>query len=148
MDLSSLGCMQDIIHRCYCLNISCPATQQVPVKHIIAQGSHPLCKMFTCMQALDSELPRSSKAGFDQAVWRERTINLEAKEAAAAAAAAVAVGNGAADSGHDSDHESAKAGSSSSQVGATTTNRISPNWIQLMCKSAISDGRPISLPNV
>ena len=79
------------------------------------------------MQALDSELSRSSKAGFDQAVWRERTKNLEAKKAAAAAeaAAAAAIGNGAADSDHDSDHDSAKAGSSSSQVGATTTSRIS-----------------------
>ncbi len=79
------------------------------------------------MQALDSELSRSSKAGFDQAVWKERTKNLEAKEAVAAAesAAAAAVANGAADSGHDSDHESAKAGSSSSQVGVTTTSRIS-----------------------
>ncbi|DBB07365.1 TPA: hypothetical protein ACH3X3_008852 [Trebouxia sp. C0006] len=69
------------------------------------------------LKALDSELSRSSKAGFDQAVWKERTKNLEAKEAVAAAesAAAAAVANGAADSGHDSDHESAKAGSSSSQ---------------------------------
>ncbi|DBA74031.1 TPA: hypothetical protein ACH3X1_010851 [Trebouxia sp. C0004] len=64
------------------------------------------------LKALDSDLPRPSKAGFDQTVWRERTKNLEAKEAAAAAAAAV--GTGAA----DSDHESAKAGSSSFQVEA------------------------------
>ena len=77
------------------------------------------------MQALDSELSRSSKAGFDQAVWKERTKNLEAKKAAAAAEAAAAIGNGAADSDHDSHHDSAKAGSSSSQVGATTTSRIS-----------------------
>ena len=91
------------------------------------------------MQALDSDLPRSSKAGFDQAVWRERTKNLEAKEAAAAA-----VGNGAADSDHDSDQETAKAGSSSSQVGA---NIISIGYLTVV-KSAIADARSVRVPNV
>ena len=100
------------------------------------------------MQALDSELSRSSKAGFDQQVWRERTKNLEAKEAVAAAeaAAAAAIGNGAADSGHDSDHESAKAGSSSSQVCAIKLAGF-PDCSQCMCKSAIANARPIRFPN-
>jgi len=98
------------------------------VKRVITHGSQSVFEMLACMQALDSDLPRSSKAGFDQAVWRERTKNLKAKEAAAAAAAAVV--NGAADSDHDSDHESAKAASSSSQVGATTTRRVSPDCCQ------------------
>ncbi len=96
------------------------------------------------MQALDADLPRSSKAAFDQAVWRERTKNLEAKQAAAAAEAAAAIGNGAADSDHDSDHESAKAGSSTSQVGANITHSM--DYLTVV-KFATADARPTTFPN-
>ena len=68
------------------------------------------------MQLLDSDLPRTSRASFDQAVWRERTKNLEAKEASAAAAtAAAALANASTDSDQSSE-DSPRAESVASQV--------------------------------
>lgn len=65
------------------------------------------------MQQLDPDLPRTSRASFDQAVWRERAKNLEAKEASAAAAAALA---NATDESDQSSEDSPRAESVASQV--------------------------------